>query len=356
MSAQPQTTIITPTGLIPVISKETMLKPSKPYWQFEDDFDIKEHIKTRKNADGNTVAEFIGTDSFASDWYERQRFEVDQGRDREPLIYQEIYDIVVDASLPRNVSIHRLGPAGVVFEEVYEGGEVKFVSVSGSDISIPIKHYAVGLEYTKDLAIFNEMWNVAMVERQAGAAYNALLNGVHLAPILNHTYSGTANTTAASSDGATVMEKMWRTIENAITAAAEDQANPRYGPYVLLAGPANAMFLQRALMPVPQQNQQYQIAPMVSSLISKMIVYNGWTGVRNRMITTYPGVPANKAYLIDISNRERNFKSMVKQGLESAMGNPDLSRFIMEQVVWDTYFGVFADPAAAVQEINIPTS
>ena len=126
------------------------------------------------------VYEFVGTDSFGTQWADRQRYEIDAGRDEEPIVYTPIYDIVSDASLPKNVTVNTMGPGGVVFEEVFEGGEVKFSGIASGEYTVPIRHWATGLEYSKDLVMFNEFWNVPIFERQMGVAHNALLNHLHL--------------------------------------------------------------------------------------------------------------------------------------------------------------------------------
>lgn len=343
-----------------VISKE-MLAKDKPYAKFKDGFDLNEHIRigqtqtmrVKGETIQQTVAEFIGTDNFSSQWYERQRYEVDAGRDQEPLLYQTIYNEIVDSNLPRSVTVNKLGPAGVVLEQILEGGEVKFMSVGGSSYAVTILHYAVGLQYNKDLMVFNELWRLAPIERQLGIAYNALRNHVHLYPIVSYSYAA-ANQTAASSVGSTLAEKYVSTLEDAITASKTDTSNPRRGPYDLLIPGALEFKVTNALKRRLQDGIDEQSDAI--SQIQNIIVYDGWTGTRGMEETTYAGVTAGKGLLVSKQYREQDFQSFVKQGLESAMGNPDLSRFIIEQTVWDTYMGVYANPIAAVEEITWPTS
>src|SRR5690606_18998163 len=109
-----------------------------------------------------------------------------------------------------------IGPGGVIFEEVFEGGEVKFSSIGASEYTVPIRHWATGLEYSKDLVIFNELWNVPIVERQMGVAHNALLNHLHLGPILTYSYTA-ANQTGANTAGDSLVEDTFLTIQDAIT-------------------------------------------------------------------------------------------------------------------------------------------
>jgi hypothetical protein len=144
---------------IQVVTREKLMV-ERPKATFAPGFKLEEHLRVvgKDAASGGNIVEFIATDSFSSDWYSRQRYEVDAGRDLEPVLYTSVYDITEDSTLPRNVPIFRIGPAGVVFEEVQEGGEVKFATVGSSDISVPIKQYAFGIEYSKQLMMYNELW------------------------------------------------------------------------------------------------------------------------------------------------------------------------------------------------------
>lgn len=333
-------------------SKELMAK-HRDRVQMPEGLDIRHHIRAAGAKNGQQVYEFIGTDNFGAEWQRRVRFEVDAGRDQEPILYRPIYSEINDPSLPKNVSIQKIGPGGVVFEEVFEGGEVKFVTVGSSEESVAMRHFGAGLEYSKDLFIFNELWNVAIVERQAGIAHNALLNHLHLNPILTYAYAA-ANQTAANTNGDSIPENYLLTLEDAITNAKADGTNPRRGPYVLLVSSSNIFTWERALFKVTQEGFTKQSSAI--DAIRDVIAYDGWTGTRGKLQTTYSGVAANKAYLIDTANRDADFISFVKQGLDSVMGNPDVSRFIMEQVIWDLYYAVYSNPLRAVEELSLPTS
>lgn len=334
-----------------IISRE-VLQEQKPRWRFAEGFNLQDVTKPGRPGSG-VIAEFIGSGDFASQWSERQRYEVDAGRDEEPILYTSFYDVTEDSSLPKNVTIYKIGPGGVVFEEVKEGGEVKFATVSESNLTIPIKQYGVGLEYSKQLRMYNELWNVAIVERQAGIAYNALLNHIHINPILAYSYAA-ANQTAATNVASDLVEEFLRTIESAVINSRTDATNPRRGPYDLLVSSADVYTVERALGRVPQQGFDKQSS--VLGLIQNVIAYDGWTGSRGSLSTTYSGVTSGKAYLIHKGHRMNDFRSLFKQPLQMAMGNADVSRFIEEQVVWDVHFGVYCNPLAAVEEITWPTS
>lgn len=335
-----------------IIAKE-LLAQEKPYAVAEKGTVLEDHLQIVEQGMGRTVVEFIGTDDFRSAWYDRQRYEVDAGRESEPLLYNPLFLETTDPSFPRNVTVYRVGPGAVVFEEIYEGGEVKFVTVGESNYAVQMHHYAVGLEYNKDLVIFNELWELPIIERQAGVAFNALKNHIHLNPFISYSY-GANNITAAASVGSSVPEKYLRTLEEAITASVNDTTNPRRGPYWLLTNTSNLFMWERALRPVPQQG--FDLQSSAQNLVQGIIAYNGWTGNRGKKSVSYAGVGANTAYLIDVGNKSRNQRSYIKQDLQSVMGNPDVSRFILEQVVWDTYFTMYVDVAACAQQMTMPTS
>lgn len=319
--------------------------------------------KVLRVADGNsgmpkgTVAEFIGTKDFDAAWFQRQRYEIDAGRDNEPLLYPAFYSITVQSDLPQVIKIYTLGNAGVVFVRAVEGGEVEFASINTGTKNVELYHYAVGLEYSEDLFLFNGLWRVANLERQFGIAHNALLNHIHLSPILTYSYAA-ANQTAGGSltnfaVTASMPEKYLRAIEAAMQNATLDQANPRRGPYVILCSIADLFTIERALQRVPQQG--FDVQSSAIGRIQSIVAYDGWTGTRGAEVTSYAGVSAGTCYLVDVGNKDTDYQSYVKIPLRLRMGNPDVSRFIEAQSIWDTWFGVFADPIRSVEEITLPT-
>lgn len=322
-----------------------------PYYQLAPGFDLSKNLREVR-VNGQIVYEFIGADDFAADWYTRVTYEVNAGRQRVPIVYEPIYDIVIDANLPETLNMKNWGPGGFVFEEVFEGGEVKFGHIVSAEVSVSQRQFGVGLEYSKKLMMFNQLWQIARIERAVGEAHNALLNHMHLSPILTFAYTA-ANQTAAITTGTTTTEDWFLTLESAIVSAQSDTVNPRSGPYILLCHPAQMFMVQRMLNRVPQEG--FAMDSTASQQISAVIGYSGWTGTRGKKTVTYPGVTLGKAYLISTSYREDDFVSLVKQPLESAQGNADVSRFIMDQIVWDVWLGIYANPTRSVEEITWPT-
>jgi hypothetical protein len=332
------------------ISKELLSKRS-PTVAFPKGLNLQNMVREiGKEKNGHRVYEFIGVDTFSDEWNQRRRYEVEAGRDEEPQLFQAVYSIVNDASLPENISIYRIGPGGVVFEEVFEGGEVKFASVTSSEASVRIRHYGQGLEYSKDLVVFNQLWRVPIVERQMGIAYNALLNHIHFNPILAATYTA-ANQTAANTSGSSTTEDIYLTIEDAITNSKTDATNPRRGPYVLLIASADMFAIERALRSEVQS--QFALQSSARDMIRSVIAYDGWTGTRGAKSTTYTGVTSGTAYLVNLAYQSQDFQSYMKPDLMQDGQDEDASRF-MTQLIYDTYFGAYANPLVAVEEITLP--
>jgi hypothetical protein len=342
---------------IQIYSKAALAK-SREKAQFPANLRLQDHMReVGSQGNGHRVYEFMGTDSFGAQWSTRQRYEIDAGRDEEPVVYTPIYDIVADTSLPKNVSVNTMGPGGVVFEEVFEGGEVKFSGIAGGQYTVPIRHWATGLEYSKDLVIFNEFWSVPVFERQMGVAHNALLNHLHLSPFIVYTTTPAypaSNKTAAVTGTQGIADSYLLTIEAAIAHASADTTNPRRGPYTLLVATANSFSFERALQPVAQQGISRQ-SPSLLSGIRSVIAYDGWTGIRGAKTVTYPGVATNKAYLISQQYRGQDAISFEKQSLQNEGNQVDISRFLT-QSVWDSYYGVYCNPLRMAEEITLPTS
>jgi hypothetical protein len=337
---------------MPTYYSQPLLRQDVAFADPVEGVDLSKMVKERANGTGNTVYEFIGSDDFNLEWFQRQRFEVDAGRLRVPLLYEPIYDIVIDPTLPETINIQNFGQGGFIFEEIKEGGEVKFAHVTSAEASVSQRQWGVALEYTKKMVMFNQQWSIARMERRVGEAYNALLNHLHFYPILNYTYAA-SNQTGANTSGDSVAEDWFLTLEDAIANSLNDQTNMRSGPYALLVNPSQMFTLERSTRPVPQQG--FALQSTASDMIQAVIGYSGWTGTRGKKQVTYPGVPVGKGYLVSLGFREEDFASYVKQPLDSVMGNPDVSRFILEQTVWDVWLGIYANPLRAVEEITFPS-
>lgn len=329
----------------PVVAQEMVLTERIPH---QDIPQLRELTRTQ-------VQEFIGTGDFASAFFDRRRYEVDAGRDMEMPLYDRIYDVRFDPNAGLTETIFIQGPANIAFEEVVEGEAAKQAKMLSRTRTLTQKHYSSTIMFSKDFFIFNrDMRYYSATERKAGQAYTALMNEIHLSPIINGSYAA-ANTTSASTEGTDIATKILNTIGDAITNSVTDTANPRYGPYVLLISRADMYRFERALMPVPQEGVSLQALSILNE-ISAVLPYDGWSGHNGERPVVYGGVPTGTAFLIATRNREQDLVSIVKQDLTMTPGLGDPVRFMLEQLIWDAYVGVSADVTRAVEKITLPTS
>ena len=84
-----------------IYSKAALTK-TRAKAEFPPNLRLTDHMRqVSEHASGHRVYEFIGTDSFGTQWVDRQRYEIDAGRDEEPIVYTPVYETVSDGSLPR---------------------------------------------------------------------------------------------------------------------------------------------------------------------------------------------------------------------------------------------------------------
>lgn len=328
---------------------------SKPVWAFKPGVQLNGKFQYAGNDENARVTEFIGNGDFAQVFRERQDYEFWAGFEEVMELYRAIYNVTEDPNLDEFIRVNAMGPAGVVMNQILEGGEVEYLTVGESSFIAQILHYAVGVRYTKQMMVFNRTWELAEIEREVGKATRALLNHVHFNPILTHSYAA-ANQTAANTDGSTIQENYLLTLEDAITASKSRAAanNHRPGPYALIVASGNYFMWEKALTRVPQEGVELQ--GRVGSQVAALIEYDGWSSTMGNETTTYSGVSAGTSYLVSIPAARRYLRSYIKQGLMRNPGDPDNSRFIVGDDIWDTMFGVYASPAGCVEEITLPTS
>jgi len=342
--------------MLNIITRESLRK-SRPKRNMGDFSTLRENIALHEQG-ARTIAEFTGTGDYASAFFARQRYEVEAGREEEPLLYTSIYDVVEDESLPETLTIYTLNPKGVVMEEVKEGEEVKFTTVAEGSKSIRQVQYAVGLEYSKRLFKFmGNLWQIPRLERSFAQGINAKLNDIHLSPFIDHSYTsaykvdGTSLSPARFRATESIEIKTMRTIEQAIGTA---RGNNAYGRYGILCSTSDVYMIDRALNPVQQRGSDRQ--GDLFSQIQTVIAYDGWSGTRGKRAVSYSGVSDGTAYLISLNRIEQDFLSLVSQSLDRQQGNGDPRRFILEEDIWDMWLGVYTNVAETTIEITLPNA
>jgi len=296
------------------------------------------------------VGEMITTASGLTQLVQKVVLDLELGREQVPLLYTPIYRRRENRNFPQHIEIRPFVGARVVFLEHLEGEEVKFGDMKvGPAATVPIVTYAAGFEWTEDVVEYSQDWSVAELSRAMGEAYNALLNHLHLGPIVSYNYPA-KNKTAASTEGNAYLEKLRNTIIQGLKDASQDKdadtGSPRR-PTVLLAHSSRQWDIEQAL-----QRQQIggTIYPQISQ-INTLIFYDGYSVTVGEKTYAYPGVDPGKAYLIDPS---RYFVELVKHDLIVDAGQADVKRLIQGAIVGRARRGVVCSPEKAVQELALP--
>jgi len=297
------------------------------------------------------IGEMFTTPEGIENLLKKVALDVDYGREQVPLLYKPIYQTISNPNFPRLVPINEFAQARVVFLEHLEGEEVRFgdrVIYKGD--GVPIKTYTAGFDgWTLEVEKFDELWRVEELNRAIGESYNALLNHIHLYPIISYNYPA-KNKTSASSEGATYLEKLRNTLRNALKHANQDLnkiTNSRRNPSILLCSTANLQDIQEALGRMVIGGTEYGALTQIKTIIA----YDGWSVQVGAKEYKYDGVPEGKCYLID---PQRYFKELIKADLTIEYGEPNTTRLVRAPIVAWAMRGVWASPENAVEEVSLP--
>jgi hypothetical protein len=296
------------------------------------------------------LGEMITTPAGLDTVVQKTVIDLELGREEVPLLYGPIFRPVEDPNMSQNVDVNGFIGCQVVFLEHLEGEDVKFGTRKvGSKDTVPIVTYTAGLEWTEDMVEYDKTWEMTEANRSFGEAHNALLNHIHLNPILSFVYAA-KNKTAADATGQTAIEKLRNTIEAGLEHAAQDKQTdtkaPRK-PNILLAHSSKRMRIERCLKEFQANGTVY---PELSQ-IDTLIFYDGWSGEVGKKTITYAGVDTGKAYLIQ---GKKYFRELIKHGLRVDATGADLKRLIENGIVGRVRRGVIASPANAVEELTLP--
>lgn len=301
------------------------------------------------------VREMITTDEGRREVMQKVVLDVEFGREQVPLLYQPIYERLEDRNFPEYFEAKWALTGLVIFTEHMEGEEVKFGRLQAEQGPIArIVTYSAGFEYTEDLVEFNKTFEIALLNRAFGEAYNALLNHIHLAPIIEANYTG-ANVTNAKyvkadgtrGTGANDSHPLLSIRETLKQALIDSKKAKRPGS-VLLVNSSAEDAVREAMGRLNANGTDF---PPLGG-IETVIVYDGWETTVGRKTYTYPGVPDNVAFLI---RPRRGFKELVKHDLLIDASGADLSRLVEQQIVGRARRGVFAAITENVQRVNLPT-
>ena len=310
------------------------------------------------------LGEMITKGDIPEELFQKVILDVELGRQAVPLVYQPIYDTITDPNFPQDLKAKWAMFGAVVFLAHLEGQEVEFGSLRAEQGPVAsILTFAAGFEYTEDMVKYNQTWNMTILNQAFGEAYNALLNHIHIFPILagpavNYSAPGyaSANKTAAvwtKADGSPGTDSdydLLMTYRETIKKGLKDARKVGRPTAVLLAPSVDEIDINEAVGRMTLTSGR--ILPALTDITS-FVYYDGWTTKVGGKTYTYEGVPTTKIYLI----RPRGgFKELVKHDLQVQSNSGDLSRLISAQVVGVARRGIYAALAENVQELTVPAA
>lgn len=305
---------------------------------------------------GKPIGEMLTTASGRKELLEKVVLDVELGRETVPLLYGPIYERREDPNFPEVFDAKWTQYGVVVFLQHIEGEEIKFGSLRAEEGPIArIVTWAAGFEYTEDMVEYNKTFDMETLNRAMGEAHNALLNHIHLYPIIGYSNYGASNTTNAvyvtaegkpTTKDAGDAHPLLSLRETLKQGRSDSRAKRRPGSVLLISG-TREEHVQEALGSLSIRGTDY---PALTG-ITDIIAYDGWEIKVGKKSYEYQGVADNVAYLI---RPKRGFKELIKHDLRVDAGDGDLSRLVEAQVVGRSRRGVYAAVAENVQKINLP--
>lgn len=298
--------------------------------------------------EGVSLAEMIGTDAGAAqELLEKITYDTYKGRERVELVYTRVYgNKLSDPNLPETMKIEELNGLTGAFLQHIEGGEVTFGStVEGEGAIAYIWAWTLGFQFTKEFIMFNKTWQTTEVAAAMGEAYNKLLNHLHLGPITTSTaYVTTGGGVQAQRDAQKAGTPQLIAFDTSIAKTLKKALKvlPR-GTHILCNSfDTEDIYLAIKGDFIPVSTGAISTTPTKlnkSFNESSFIEYDGAEAKMGGKTYPYAGVEAGFCYLL-VPNSS-NFRELEKQDLEVNTGNADVSRLILEQIVGDTFRGVY---------------
>lgn len=324
------------------------------------------------------VGEFLGSSDMLTELAQKVTVDVELGREDIPLLYSSLYRTFTNPNFPRLLDANYLLYANVVFLQHFEGQEVRFGTMASEQgVTVPILTYSAGFEWDEDVEVYDEGWRVEMANEAVGRAYNALLNHLHLSPILTYNYAGMTNpnTTAAQTPTGNQIEDTRATLRKALSDAALNVdlngVKKPIRPTTILCSSADALVINDALslgdrpsigtqggtvdatarLLLGRVTDTAGAVPSVNQL-TNIIAYDGETIDMGNLSWTYAGPTAGTAYLVQPG---RNLFEFVKHDLRVDTERPaDLSRLVAAQMVARARRGLLMAPELSVWEVTLP--
>lgn len=241
---------------------------------------------------------------------EQATVDVSIGMAENPTVFQHIYEEIKNDQFPRDVRVRDIIGLRAAFGIVNEGESVPIADFKfGSIETVTFKTFAAGYSISRMCEKFNEFWKLPQASKALGMAHNAILDHLHLSPIISHSYTGKAVTNKASG-GSTDLETVWLTLRAGIKDALKRVSSHGYRlrPTIALCNSATAMDVEAAVKGLLQKGTQLGSLGQIKTVLA----YDGWEGEVGGIKYEFDAPKDNEVYLIV---PKTSFKSLIKEEL-----------------------------------------
>lgn len=355
----------------PVLTEYAIGEQVKPF-----KIDRKDDGSLRQLLMEKPVGEFLGSSAMVEELAQIVTVQIQSGMDEHPLLYKPFYQTISDPNLPRLISSGFQMWADSVWLEHMEGQEVRFGTTRAEQgPTVPIITYTNGFEWDEDVEVYDEGWRVGLANKSIGDSYNALLNHLHLQPILSPDYTiatGFGNETAfTAAPSGNRIESIRLTLRQALADAAlkVDSFGRKQPirPTAVLTSLASAYEINDALalrtdtsaigagtnsndLFLGRQSDTAGPNPSVNQLTS-ITAYDGDNMQMGNLRWDYAGPAADEAWLI---MPKHNMFEYVKHDMRVDTERPsDLSRLVIAQMVARARRGLLAVPESSIWKVQL---
>lgn len=113
------------------------------------------------------IGEMLTNETARKELIKKVVLDVELGREQVPVLYAPIYERMQDPNFPQDFEAKWAQYGTVVFFEHLEGEEVKFGNLQ-AEKGAYCSHqggYAAGFEYTKEIQLFNQTFNLGVAKQ-----------------------------------------------------------------------------------------------------------------------------------------------------------------------------------------------
>lgn len=265
-----------------------------------------------------------------------------------PTVYQYIYDEIVNTAFPKKVDVQDFIGMQAAFGIVNDGEGVPQAGFKFKMLdSVSFRTYATSYSITRKWVQFNEFWKVPQVSKALGIAHNAILDHIHLSPIIKYSYTG-KSATAKNTTGSTALETVYLSLRDGLKDALQRTTSNgfRVRPTIALCNSATAMDVQAAVNGLLQKGTQLAGLGQIQTVLS----YDGWDGEINGIKYSFEAPKDNEVYLI---MPKLTFKALVKEDITHLEQRGNILTLSEVDVVETFTRAVVAEVAHTVQKVTI---